>query len=424
MFIQHLSRYLIVATASCIVIPHVNASAYRFVNISKNAGVGRSIFLSAMNNSGTVAFVTSGTEEESFLGMTMYSGRGGPLTRLYKGTTEGDHFTLWVPDINDHGVVAFMSHIDAPAKQEPFASAIFKASASGVTTVARYPNASFFEHASINNKGRVASVVTWDSGPSSVVTFSPKRTIATFANPENHFGPPDINDAGVVVFPVSIGLGAEERIVTGVGGKLTIKATTKGTNFAGFFSSATEPRINNKGAIAFHADLKSGGQGVFLIDDSGLRLVADTSGPFHILTAPSINNRGRVAFSALLDDRNSGVFMGPDPVADRVIGPGDVLDGSIVTSAVISSRSLNDAGQIAFHAALADGREGIYRADPVRFPSVAVPEPSSVALLFIACIAVPTLSWRSKARETKKAVTPCEVTAFHVGPTGFEPATF
>jgi hypothetical protein len=35
MFIQHLSRSLIVATACCISIPHVNAAAYRFVNISK-----------------------------------------------------------------------------------------------------------------------------------------------------------------------------------------------------------------------------------------------------------------------------------------------------------------------------------------------------------------------------------------------------
>ena len=387
MFIQHLARYLIVATASCIVIPHVNAAAYRFVNISKNAGVGRSIFLSSMNNNGRVAFVVSGTEDENFLGSTMYSGRGGPLTQLHKGTTEGDHFTLWIPDINDHGVAAFMSHIEAPTQQEPFASAIFKASPSGVTTVARYPNATFFEHASINNKGQVASVVTWDSGPSSVVTYSPNRTIATFNNPENNFGQADINDSGVVVFPVSLASGAEERIVTGVGGKLTIKATTKGTNFAGFFSSAAEPRINNKGTIAFHADLKSGGQGVFRIDNSGLHLVADTSGAFRSLTPPSINNLGHVAFSALLDDRNLGVFIGPDPVADRIIGPGDALDGSIVTSVVTSSRSLNDAGQIAFLATLANGREGIYRADPVRFSAVAIAEPSSGALLLIACVA-------------------------------------
>jgi hypothetical protein len=388
MFTQHVSRFLLVATAYCLVAPDVNAAAYRFVDISKNAGVGRSIFLSSMNNNGRVAFVVSGTADQNFLNSIMYSARGGPLTRLYQGATEGDNFTLWVPDINDHGVVAFMSHIDAPGTQEPFAAAIFKASPAGVTTVARHPNATFWEHASINNSGQVASVVSWDAGSSSVVTYLPKRTIATFNNPENIFGQADINDFGAVVFPVSIASGAEQRIVTGAGGKLTTKATTKGTNFAGFFSDLlAEPRINNKGAIAFRADLKSGGEGVFLIDNSGLRTIADTSGAFRELTAPSINNLGRVAFSALLDDRNLGVFTGPDPVAHRIIGPGDALDGSTVISAVTSSRSLNDAGQIAFLATLADGREGIYRADPVRFSTVAVPEPSSVALLLIACVA-------------------------------------
>jgi hypothetical protein len=261
-----------------------------------------------------------------------------------------------------------------------------KASPAGVTTVARGANASFFEHPSINNNGQVAAVVSWDSGLRSVTTYSPKRTIATFANADNGFGQPDINDAGVVVFPVSIGAGAEERIVTGAGGKLTVKATTKGTNFAGFSSGGSGPRLNNKGAIAFLADLKSGGQGIFRIDNNGLQRIADTSGAFRILTPPSINNHGHIAFSALLDGRNGTVFIGPDPVADRILGPGDALDGSIVVSAVTSSRSLNDAGQIALHATLADGREGIYRADPLRFSSIAIPEPSSVALLLIACM--------------------------------------
>jgi hypothetical protein len=229
--------------------------------------------------------------------------------------------------------------------------------------------------------------VSWDAGARSVVTYSPKRTIATFNDPENQFGQADVNDLGVVVFPVWIDSGAEERIVTGAGGKLTVKATTKGTDFAGFFSNLlAEPRINNKGAVAFRADLKSGGEGVFRIDNSGLHTIADTSGAFRELTAPSINNLGHVAFSARLDDRNFGVFIGPDPVVDRIVGPGDPLDGSTVLSAVTSSRSLNNAGQIAFHATLADGREGVYRADPLQPATVAIPEPSAMVLLVVACV--------------------------------------
>jgi hypothetical protein len=383
---QHWSRCLIVAAAFGSLVSRADAAGYRFVNISKNVGVGRSIFLSSMNNRGTVAFVTSGTEAENFLNSTMYSGRGGPLTTLFNGRTEGTLFTLWEPDINDHGVAAFMTHLDAPTNQEPFASAIVKASPAGVTTVARFANASFFEHPSLNNKGQVAAVVSWDSGPSSVTTYSPKRTIATFADPNNVFGQPDINDSGVVVFPVWLNLGAEERIVTGAGGKLTVKATTKGTDFASFLLTGTTPRINNKGAIAFHAGLKSGGQGVFRIDDNGLQMIAD-SRAFGVLTPPSINNHGHVAFSALLDGRNGTVFAGSGPDVHRILGPGDALGGSIVASALTSSRSLNDAGQIALHVTLADGREGIYRADPLRFSSIAIPEPSSLVLLLCACMA-------------------------------------
>jgi hypothetical protein len=50
------------------------------------------------------------------------------------------------------------------------------------------------------------------------------------------------------------------------------------------------------------------------------------------------------------------------------------LDGSTVTS-LSFGRGINDAGQIAFEATLADGRTGIYRAD-----LQTVPEPSSLLL--------------------------------------------
>lgn len=66
-------------------------------------------------------------------------------------------------------------------------------------------------------------------------------------------------------------------------------------------------------------------------------------------------------------------------MTDEVIGSGDTLFGSTVTALFITTiESLNDAGQIAFEYALADGRTGIARADPLVIPA---PEPGTLPLL-------------------------------------------
>lgn len=55
---------------------------------------------------------------------------------------------------------------------------------------------------------------------------------------------------------------------------------------------------------------------------------------------------------------------------------GDALDGSTLIALNFFEEGFNDSGQVVFHASFADGRQGIYRADPQ-----AVPEPGTVVLL-------------------------------------------
>jgi hypothetical protein len=206
--------------------------------------------------------------------------------------------------------------------------------------------------------------------------------------------------------------GFQQEIVVGKGGHATRVVDTSGL----FQSLDFDPRVNASGQVAFHATRRDGSEGIFVGEGGALTTVADTSGPFvFFLPSPAINDRGHVLFQALLADfattglflsrqgkistvldstgafagfgdapaLNSrgevafegttwmgllGIFTGGDPVADRVIAVDDPLDGSTVQAldGLAFDAALNDRGQIAFIATLADGRTGVYRADPTK----------------------------------------------------------
>ncbi len=123
-------------------------------------------------------------------------------------------------------------------------------------------------------------------------------------------------------------------------------------------------------------------------------LIAETGGTFTGFSAnPAINNAGTVAFRAGLRAGGNGVFTGADPLANRVIGTGDALFGSAVTGLSFGNEGLNDAGQLAFRASLADGRQVIGRAN-------VIPEPGTLALL--AGIAVPGMGVALRRRPTRR----------------------
>jgi len=167
-----------------------------------------------------------------------------------------------------------------------------------------------------------------------------------------------------------------EGIYTGSGGTLTTIASTIGPFFTDLYGS---PDINDHGIVAFSAMLDGGLQGIFTGDGSTVTTIADTF--WAIDSNPSINNSGMVAFKARPEvGQEAGIYIGPDPIFDKVIGTGDLLDGSTVTSILSFHDGLNDQGQIAFSASLADGRDIIVRADPGVAP---VPEPATILLVGI-----------------------------------------
>ncbi len=94
--------------------------------------------------------------------------------------------------------------------------------------------------------------------------------------------------------------------------------------------------------------------------------VADTSGDFKNFGTTSINDRGTVAFIANLDAGGEGIFTGNNPKTDKVIATGDSLFGYTVVDLDFASEGLNNSGQITFVAKLANNTQVVVRANPRR----------------------------------------------------------
>jgi hypothetical protein len=140
--------------------------------------------------------------------------------------------------------------------------------------------------------------------------------------------------------------------------------------------------INSTGSVAFTAALDAGGTGLLLAPAGGsLTQVADTSGQFSALVLGGLNVSGTLAFVGDLTAGGRAVYLFPPGGSlTRIIGNGDALDGSTITGLTFPFASINDAGQIAFAASLADGRQGVFVGTPV-------PEPTSLALIAVGGLA-------------------------------------
>ncbi|HUR54980.1 MAG TPA: choice-of-anchor tandem repeat NxxGxxAF-containing protein, partial [Gemmataceae bacterium] len=191
-------------------------------------------------------------------------------------------------------------------------------------------------------------------------------------------GDPALNSSGTVLFKATLLTGGN-GLFLGSGGAITTVTSTQvnpALQDIGGWSV-----INNAGQVAYWSSLVGGGDAVFLYENGTTTTVAASGGVFSQLSNPALNGHGRVAFTANLTAGGRGLFVGPDPVADRVVMLGDPLFGSTVTGLAIGPRAFNDAGQLAFYATLADGREGVFVATPVPEPGFALLGCAGVAAL-------------------------------------------
>ncbi len=305
-------------------------------------------------------------------------GDGGAV-RTIADTSSGDFSSLGNPQINNAGTVAFRGSTSSEG-------GIFADSGSGVHLLVNYSGYYNNYGFGLNNNGEVAFIAQKGFPAEASGIFLSDGTsiqqLADVSGPIKDFSSngPVLNDAGSAAFRAVLDSGAEGIFKTD-GTTLTTIADTSGPLSSIFGMS---PSINSSGQVAFHAQTDSGETGIFVGDGGPLTTIADTSGEIVNLGWPSINDAGTVAFT-LTGGANpfasvkTGVYAGSDLANDAVITIGDALDGGTFGSADPNRVAINNAGQVAFLAAISDGLGGYRNAIFVATPT-AVPEPTSLAL--------------------------------------------
>ena len=105
-------------------------------------------------------------------------------------------------------------------------------------------------------------------------------------------------------------------------------------------SSGVVPQLNDNGAVAFLGTYQ-GVKGVFVASNGQIAAAVDLGTQVVSLGGAnnvSLNSKGEVAYWAKfgISPFVEGIFTGPDEVADKVIGTGDPLFGSVVSGIVES----------------------------------------------------------------------------------------
>lgn len=356
----------------CFVTP-ASAASYTFTLIADTTGPFKTLGHPALTAQGRVAFFA--TLDSGAQGIYRQSGES--LTTIADDRGSFQHFSdpvtgvTTVPSINTQGTVAFWAALKTGGQ------GIFVGQGRQPTTIADDKGflQTFGLFPSINDFDIVVFGAATDAGESGIFTGrgGPLTTIADTSESFSGFGVPTINNQNWVAFvaeradPPLFGIVARQSNVTRT---IIDKFGNSPLPLQGF----RPPRINAQGTVVFVADLQSQALVLFTGNGETLQVIADNeeANPVRFLAfdTPAINSLGRIAFAALVDnirthETYTGVFTGPNPLTDQVIRTGAPLAGSTVTALQMFREGLNDEGQIAFHATLADETERIYRADPL-----------------------------------------------------------
>lgn len=385
-----------------------------FTRIADTNGEISSFFSGAsINNKGTVAF---GANLDAG-GQGIYASNGritktiadtngfsGSFTRFTYSTSDSSRFSFFpdavfavTPSINDKDTVAFVS-VGTSNLGTPTPGTIFTGNGNSAPVPVPLVPGTLFPgpfaagYPSINNTGTVVylginfrnfGIITSDGR---LIDFESDGRVGTVDSPT-------INDSGTIAYRRQI-TGSRFLILSNSGIQ---NSNIIYENVFPFFVGSQQfgfnsPSINNTGTVSFvtvpEADqiegfsagtlnpkkavvLKSNGANTITVADtsgdfSSFGIMGSPDGNTAIYNVTSINNTGNVAFLADLDTGGEAIFIERNSVQERTIATGDSLFGYTVVDLTLSREGLNDRGQVAFIAKLANNTEVVVRANPKR----------------------------------------------------------
>ncbi len=143
-----------------------------------------------------------------------------------------------------------------------------------------------------------------------------------------------------------------------------IDSTSPYTDFVG-------PSLNNNGAVAFYAQIKTGGYGIFRSDGTVTTPIALTTGTTfgNVYGTPSINDSGVVAFTGS-GSAGTGIFAGSGGAVTTIAVGGGMFAGIPVGFG--GTTSINNAGFVGFEGDLAAGGSGIFASNGTTTTNIAL----------------------------------------------------
>jgi hypothetical protein len=256
-------------------------------------------------------------------GQAIFTGNGGPLTRIADTTSPGSLFS---------------SFLSPAAPINNFDTVVLRATLTSTQT----------------------TIATERAGEPPRLLYVTGGEFTSLSQPIIQRNGDEVSfEAGLSTSP------GAEGVFLGDGVTTTTIATTGGA-----YSALTGGVTNDKGQVVFIATLMGGRQAVVVGDGRQLTTIAETGSGFNSFFGnATINDSGQVVFAANLPGNASGIFIAQHGEVDEIIGTGDPLFGSTVnpfTTNPFAPRGFNDAGELGFAANLADGRTVLVRADPLK----------------------------------------------------------
>jgi hypothetical protein len=364
------------------------AASFSFTKIV-DSDADNSFGAPSLNNYGTTAFNVN--NRNTTTGIFISNG----INTKKIAEAGNKFFSFGNPSINDSGTVTFSGFLNKTPQEEITdngfyrASGIFKSDGNYITTVDNAPPYSresytFLGEPSINNLGTIAFPKRVEksgfSTSNGIITASQDGGYLIF---EDQYTEQPlrgvINDGGVVAYTVDKAGGSSSELVI-------VGETTNKLNSGRFLGLD----LNNNGTVAFVSSEGADNYGLFKFDGTSTIPIADRKTGFTGFDTVSLNDGGSIAVLGTEANGKRGIFSGTDSLKNKVVTVGDSLLSSTVTNLFFSRDGLNNSGQIAFLAELANGHSGVFRADidnqiTLQSATKRVPEPSSIlGLLLIA----------------------------------------